>query len=145
MARLASRRGATNYTYDHLMELALVLTLRVYHVVPDAALAEIIRFRKLLRRLYRRAYAQRCSGIGRPIRVTTSEGHAIEMRGGFLDLHINFAGGRLVSFGPPRLISPSVAVKTYVERDLAARALLPLNLTDLSERVVALARAAPTA
>ena len=37
--------------------MALVLTLRVYHVVPDAVLGEIIRFRQPLRRLYRRGSA----------------------------------------------------------------------------------------
>lgn len=138
-----ARRGAANYSYDHLMELALVLTLRVYHVVPDAILAEVIRFRDPLRRLYRRAYALRRRGIGAPTQITSSDGQAMEMRGAFLDLHMNFAGGRLVRFGPSRLISPAVALKTFAQRDLAARAFLPINLTNLSEKIVAFALAAP--
>jgi hypothetical protein len=36
-----ARRAPANYSYYHLMELALVLTLRVYHVVPDAVLVAI--------------------------------------------------------------------------------------------------------
>jgi hypothetical protein len=59
--------GRANYHYSHLMELALTLTLRVYHVVPDALLKQISRHRRRLNRCYRQAYAQRYSGIGVPI------------------------------------------------------------------------------
>src|SRR6266700_3936827 len=67
-----ARRGLANYSYYHLMELALALTLRVYHVVPDSVLAEIIRYRMSLYRHYRRAYAERCTGLGAPLAVETS-------------------------------------------------------------------------
>jgi hypothetical protein len=60
------RRGLAIYSYDHLMELALALSLRVYHVVPDALLARIVRHREMLRRQYRYAYARRGSGRGAP-------------------------------------------------------------------------------
>jgi hypothetical protein len=137
------RRGLANYTYCHLMELALALTLRVYHVVPDSVLAEIIGHRKSLYRHYKRAYIQRSSGIGVPIIVETKGRTPIVMSGAFLDLQMNFSGGRLVSFGPPRLLSPFDTMKMFNERDLAARAFLPINLSLLSERVVALALNAP--
>jgi hypothetical protein len=67
----------------------------------------------------------------------------IQVRGVFLDLQLNFSGGRLVRLGPPRLLSPFEAVSAFVQRDLAARALLPIGLSLLSERVVALALRAP--
>src|SRR5262249_21276359 len=98
--KLSKRRGLANYSYEHLMELVLVLTLRVYHVVPDSILISIVRHRPTLSRYYRRAYAERHSGIGTAIRVQTS-GHApIHMQGVFLDLQIDFSGGMLTSFGP---------------------------------------------
>lgn len=137
------RRGAANYSYEHLMELALVLSLRVYHVVPDAVLREIIRFRKPLRRLYRRGYSSRARGMGAPRRIMAGDGEEIDVRGVYLDLHMDFAGGRLVRFGPPQLISPVAALRIYAERDFAARAFLPVHLSGLSERVVALALSAP--
>jgi predicted RNA methylase len=65
------------------------------------------------------------------------------MRGVFLDLQMNFSGGKLVRFGPPRVLSASEAVAIFAERDLAARAFLPLNLSLLSERVIALSLRAP--
>ena len=57
-----ARRGLANYTYCHLMELVLALTLRVYHVVPDSELTGIIGNRKRLYRHYQRAYIQRSRG-----------------------------------------------------------------------------------
>jgi hypothetical protein len=35
------RRGLANYSYCHLMELALACKLRVYHVVPDSVLRQL--------------------------------------------------------------------------------------------------------
>jgi hypothetical protein len=54
-----ARRGLANYKYHHLMELALVLTLRVYQVGPESILTGIIRHRRSLHRLYRKRI---CSG-----------------------------------------------------------------------------------
>jgi hypothetical protein len=144
-ARIArKRRGRLKkYSYDHLMELALVLYLRVYHVVPDSVLIEIIRYRKSLYRHYRQAYVERCSGRGSPVAVKIGRRPPIKMRGLFLDLQMNFSGGKLTRFGPPRSLSPSQAIAAFAERDRAARALLPLSLSLLSERVIALSLRAP--
>ncbi len=138
-----ARRGLANYSYYHLMELALALTLRVYHVVPDSALFGIIQYRKRLYSHYRRAYAERCAGRGEPIMLETESCPPVRMRGMFLDLQVNFSGGRLVRFGPPKSLSPYQAVSIFAARDLASRALLPIGLSLLSERVVALSLRAP--
>jgi hypothetical protein len=134
------RRGLANYSYCHLMELALVLTLRV-HAVPDSILAEIIRYRRTLYRYYRRAYADR--QLRARISVQGSKCVPIEVRGVFLDLQINFSGGTLTSFGPPRLLSPFEGLAAFAEPDIAARAMLPINISLLSERLVSTARRAP--
>jgi hypothetical protein len=136
------RRGLANYSYCHLMELALVLTLRVYHVVPDSILAEVIRYRRTLYRCYHRAYADR--ELRARVRVQASKHVPIEVRGIFLDLQINFSGGTLTGFGPPRLLSPFEALVAFAERDIAARAMLPINISLLSERLVATALRAPS-
>ena len=138
-----ARRGLANYSYGHLMELALVLTLRVYHVVPDSVLAEVIRSRTNLYRYYRRAYSERSTGIGAAIVLEAANRRPICVRGVFLDLQIDFAGGKLRSFGPPKLLSPFEALSVFVQRDVAARALLPINLSMLSERLVSSALRAP--
>jgi hypothetical protein len=138
-----ARRGLANYSYCHIMELALALTLRVYHAVPDSVLSEIIRNRTSLNRCYLRAYAERCTGIGAPIAVQAI-GHApIRIRGAFLDLQIDFTGGKLVKFGPPRLLSPFETLAVFAERDNTARAFQPINLSLLSERLVSTALRAP--
>jgi hypothetical protein len=136
-------RGLADYSYCHLMELALVLTLRVYYFVPDSVLRGIIRYRTNLCHHYRRAYAARCTGIGAPIAVKAAGYFPVHVRGTFLDLQINFSGGKLVQFGPPKLLSPFEALGIFGQRDVAARALLPINLSLLSERLVATALRAP--
>jgi hypothetical protein len=140
---LGGRGGLAVYTYGHLMELALTLTLRVYHVVPDALLVEIVRYRKRLYRHYRDAYVHRRDGRGAPVVVEPEGSDPIRMRGVFLDLQINFSGGKLVSFGPPKALSPAEALVLFAERDLAPLALLPLNLSLLAERLVGTVLRAP--
>jgi hypothetical protein len=141
--RLAQRGAHKDYSYFHLMELALMLTLRVYNVVPDSILAEIVRCRRSLYRMYRRAYQQRCSELGAPVTVKLPGHDPIHLRGVFLDLQINFSGGTLTSFGPPKLISPCEALALFAERNVAARSLLPINLSLLCERLVWTALHAP--
>jgi hypothetical protein len=138
-----ARRGLANYSYYHLMELALVLTLRVYHVVPDAVLVKIARYRRRLYRQYRHAYADRCSGLGAPTMMHAAADGSLHVRGVFLDLQMTFSGGNLVNFGPPKLLSPFEAVTAFAECDLAARAFVPINLSLLSERLVSTALGAP--
>jgi hypothetical protein len=65
------------------------------------------------------------------------------MRGIFIDLQIDFSGGKLVKFGPPKLLSPFEALTTFAKRDIASRALLPINLSSLSEKLVSAAMNAP--
>jgi len=137
------RRALANYSYYHLMELALVLTARVYYFVPNTVLAEIIRHRRILYRYYRRAYLDRDSGLGAPIRFSAPHHAPIIARGAFLDLQIDFSGGVLTRFGPPTLLSPYQAVASFVEHDIASRSLLPINLSLLAERLVATASRAP--
>jgi hypothetical protein len=137
------RRGLANYSYCHLMELALVLTARVYYFVPDSVLAEIIRHRRILYRHYRRAYLDRQSGIGAPIRFSAPHHSPILARGAFLDLQIDFSGGVMTRFGPPTLLSPDQALASFVQHDIASRSLLPINLSLLAERLVAAVSQAP--
>jgi hypothetical protein len=138
-----SRRSRANYSFYHLMELALILSLRVYHVVPDSVLTELVRHRRSLWRLYRRAYVHRSSGNGSPIVVETKDYKPICMRGMFLDLQIDFSGGLLTRFGPPRLLPPFEALKVFAKCGVAARSLLPIKLSLLAERVVKASLTAP--
>jgi hypothetical protein len=138
-----ARRGLANYSYFHLMELALALTMRVYHVVPDSIVKQIVRFRKTLYRHYQRAYSERLTKLGSPISIAAKGKKPIDLRGVFLDLQIDFSSGKLARFGPPRLISPFEALAIFAESDLAARPFLPINLSALSERLVGAALEAP--
>ena len=133
-------RRLASYSFYHLMELATALSLRVYHVVPDAVLRGVCCYRGELYRFYRRAYAQR---LGRAIVIRLKGREPIELRGLFLDLNIQFAGGHLVRFGPPKLLSSVDTLARISEGSPLGRAFIPLSLSCLSERVVSLALQAP--
>jgi hypothetical protein len=136
-------KALANYGYCEVMEIATTLALRVYHVVPDSVLQAIVRNRAPLHRFYRKAYAERRTGKGTPILLATEDSSQIVLRGCFLDLGIRFSGGQLVRFGPPRLLSPRHALMLAARRMLCMQTCLPLGLSALAERVVALALAAP--
>ena len=138
----SQKRTLAYYGYSELMELAVTLSLRVYHVVPDSVLTAIVDNRSKLHRIYRRAYDQRFTGKGTPT-VLDIQGSPIELRGCFLDLGIRFSGGRLVRFGPPKLLSPMEALALSVQRMRTTQTCLPLGLSALAERVAVLALAAP--
>jgi hypothetical protein len=134
-----------SYSYYDVMELALTLSLRLYHVVPDSVLNEVIRNRSRLHQLYRKAYANRLTGKGSAIALKTpGRRGVIELRGLFLDLDIRFSGGRLVSFGPPKLLTPADVLAMFAHRMVSGRMFLPFSLSMLSEQVVLLALRAPT-
>jgi len=143
--KFQNKRGKrlADYSYYHLMEIMLTLSLRVYHVVPDSVLKEIIRYRTHLCRFYRRAYAQRLTGAGESIVIRANGCKPITLRGLFLDLNIAFVGGHLVRFGPPRLLSPAKALEQFTRRGASAAVFTPMNLSLLSEQVVTLALQAP--
>lgn len=137
-----SRRLA-RYSYCHLMELVIVMSLRVYHVIPDSVLQQIIRYRPKLSRIYINAYEYRRSGPGAPFVLRSPNGASIELRGMYLDLDIRFSAGRLSHFRPPRLLTPFEALEIFSKASLPGRVFLPMNLSILAEQVTALALAAP--
>jgi hypothetical protein len=139
----AKGRTLAVYSYYHVMELAITLSLRVYHVVPDSVLNGIIHHRRRLHRLYHTAYTYRRSGKGSPIVLKTNDDRLIELRGLFLDLGVRFSGGQLIGFGPPRLVSPTEALTLFAQRLLFAENFFPVSASILSERVVSLALYAP--
>jgi hypothetical protein len=136
-------RRLAGYSYCHLMELATTLSLRVYHVVPDAVLRGLAQHRNKLYRFYRQAYAQRLNGAGAPVVLRLEASRPIQLRGLFLDLNIEFSGGHSSRLGPPKLLSPTETLAQFSEGTSSGRSFLPLSLSLLSERVVALALQAP--
>lgn len=143
--KFRSERGnkLARYSYYEIMELALILSLRVYQVIPDSVLKEIARHRALLSKFYHKAYSQRRRARGRPITIAASADRPIEMRGLFLDLNMKFSGGQLAHFGPPKLLSPERALAVLIESTAPSRRFLPLNLSMLSEQIIALMVLAP--
>jgi len=137
----ATRRGRViMYSFENTMDLVLALLLRVYGTVPDPVLKGFLAARRTLHPIYRRAYAERRSGLGKPIRLALGSG-TIEVAGVFLDLRLVYAGGRLLSFGPPEAISPGQALARYAASEVATAVFMPIRLSPLCEEVAHLALA----
>lgn len=132
-----------HYTFNHMMELSLAMTLRVYGALPDPVLVGLVRFRHELYALYRRAYLEYATGLGAPVRITAKGRADFEMSGVYLDLRIRFGGGRLFEFGPPRVLSPFESLRVFAKLDTPGRAHLPLNLSALAIGLVECAETAP--
>jgi hypothetical protein len=130
------------YSYEHTMELSVALAMRFYFAIPDVVLQELKRWRPRLCPLYWSALAQGGSGRGAEIPVKAGTA-AFTMRGIFLDPQMRFAGGRLISLGPPKALSPAEALLRFVALPVADRTSLPIPLTVLASEVVRLAAAAP--
>lgn len=90
------------YTFYHLVELCLALSLRVYGILPDSVICELRGYRRELYAMYRRAYLEHQSGLGAPVRVISPGFGEFGLSGVHLDLQIRVSGGRAVEFGPPR-------------------------------------------
>jgi hypothetical protein len=132
------------YSFDHLMELSLALTLRVYGALPDSVLEGIVAHRSELKGIYRRAYECRGHIVTAHFRDEKSRSVAeVALQGLYLDLRIVFSGGRLVSFGPPRALLPHEAVRSLSAEFLTSRASLPVHISHLAEQVVVLSARAP--
>ncbi|THF58164.1 hypothetical protein E6C48_05970 [Mesorhizobium composti] len=142
-ASKAPRRGRQIiYSYENVMDLALALTLRVYHVIPDAVVKALVEARDELHPIYRTAYRDRRSGLGEPM-LLTANGERLELSGVFLDLNIEYAAGRLLRFGPPQALNPFQAVQRFAQADNMARSFLPIPISALAERVFELCRHHP--
>lgn len=131
------------YSYEHLMELALALTLRVYGTLPDTVMEGMVAYRQDLNLIYRRAYEEREQATKVLFRSPDRRQSELLLRGLYLDLQILFSGGRLVRFGPPRVLLPHEAMNVLADGRLASRASIPVHISHLARRVVDLALQAP--
>ncbi len=131
------------YSYDHMMELGVALTLRVYGILPDPVVAGLIRYRQDFYAFYRQAYLQASRGLGAPVQVL-AKGHVeFCMSGIYLDLQIRYTRGHILKFGPPRVVSPLDALRLFAGTRSVGQPHVPFNLSALALDVVAFAQQAP--
>lgn len=131
------------YSYNHMMELGVALTLRVYGILPDPVVAGLIQFRHDLYPLYRQAYLEANRGLGAPMRVHVRGLKAFRMSGVYLDLQIRYIRGQILGFGPPRTLSPFDALRMFANAQRPGCPHTPLNLSALALNVVESTARAP--
>ena len=132
------------YRYWHLMELAVALALRAQGVLPSDLLTLLVQNRELLRRLYIRAWQERKSGLGAPIKLCV-EGDDRWLRGSgtYLYLRLDYAPNGLLIHTEPKLIGPWEALQAALAKHDKVYPRPPLPLSDIAENVIELAAAAP--
>lgn len=101
------------YEYEHLMELALALSLRCYNILPDPVVTHLIEVRPVLNRLYGEAWHLCAKASPRPLVFRSRDGSAHVARGPYLDLQMRQTGRSLGWQGLPRLISAREAMELY--------------------------------
>lgn len=130
------------YSYEHIMEISVALAMRFYFAIPDVVLQGLKRWRPRLYPLYRAALSSHAAERDGQILVTAGATQ-FTVHGIFLDPRLEFAGGRLVSFGPPKVLSAAEALQRFATSTIADRASLPIPLTELATKIVELAESAP--
>jgi hypothetical protein len=122
------------YSYNHIMELAVVLSLRVYNAVPDAVLIELVRHRPILYDLYAEAWRRRrASGRRRGFTLRSRDGTVRLYCGAYLDLQIVHDGRHLLGFGPPRLVDAVEAVRMFAAAPETGQAIMPVKISAIAE------------
>ncbi len=121
----ACRPGAwlAVYTYEHLMELAVALSLRTYNILPDSLIDDLIAHRAALHRLYGEAWREAARTLPRPIAFRGRGGVAHVAAGPYLDLQIVQHGRRFTMGGAPQLLNTADALERF--GDTVATAFLP--------------------
>jgi hypothetical protein len=132
------------YDFEDLMELTVALLLRVYGTLPDSVLAGLRNFRSELRPVYRLAYCD-CAKTTFPLAQVEAGQRRLSVNGVFLDLNIRYSAGRMIAFGPPRVLSAFEAIATFARAGIPARSYLPLNVTAIAEMIVLHTRTLPSA
>lgn len=131
------------YSFSHVIELALALTLRVYGTLPDAVVAGLINHRSELKEFYREALATSTRDHERGLRVLVKGHPYLYMHGSYLELDLRYSGGRLLEMGTPRLVTPYEALRLFTTTGVSDRTHLPLNLSALVRHVCEKAQSAP--
>jgi hypothetical protein len=132
------------YSFHHLMELGVALSLRVYAILPDIVLGGLIHYRKELYEYYEKAYHESQIGMGAPIIMSVVGcNNPFTMSGVYIDLQLTYSAGQLLSIGPPIILTPFEALARFAKTESPARAHPPLNLSQTALRLAELMARAP--
>jgi hypothetical protein len=113
--RTSRRPGVwlAHYKYEHLMELAVALSLRAYNILPDTLVEHLIERREVLGPLYVEAWRQCARSPQERITYRGRDGVAHVPAGPYLDLQITQHGRSFGMNGAPRLIGTAQALDLY--------------------------------
>jgi len=131
------------YRFEHLMELAVALALRAQAILARDIVAVLARERDVLRPLYRRAWLERESDLGKKHKVTIKGAKPIQASGVYLDLLMSYDKFGLLRYVEPTLLGPPEAIERFCAQYLLLRPRPPIPVSQLAIDIVPLAQGAP--
>lgn len=131
------------YRYEHLMELAVALALRAQAILPRDIIGILAAQRTKLRPIYRKALAERDSGLGAAREVKVTGKRPFNVTGVYLDLELMYADTGFLLVGGPKALGPADAVERFGTAHMSQHVRGFLSLSELAEDVVRLAAGAP--
>jgi hypothetical protein len=131
------------YRYEHPMELAVALSFRLHRILPWDVVSVLVEHRTELRSIYHRAYLERETGAGRPVRIKVGVHDHFYVKGIFLELNFCYIDDQLVCSGGPRALDAAEAIQSYVQQRPGSQIRPLLPLSKLASEIVRMARDAP--
>jgi hypothetical protein len=132
------------YKFHHVMELAVALALRAQGILPLHLLQLLVENREKLRKMYYQAYRERDSDRGAWVQVRFDDdpqpSHVV---GVYLDLHITYLMGGVLTGGNPELLSAREAVLRFMRPGNLMYPRPPVPLSRIATDIVRLADGAP--
>jgi hypothetical protein len=131
------------YRYPHLMELAVALALRTQGILSRHIVGLLAFHRVLLRSHYRRAWLERDSGLGAPMKVAIDSTVGRQIRGTYLTFELSYNSLGALAMSKPQLIGPVDAFDHYMGLHRQVYPRPPLPISQIAEDIVRLAEGAP--
>jgi hypothetical protein len=125
------------------MELAVALALRTQGILSRDIVGLLAFHRTLLRAHYRKAWLERDSGLGAPMKVVIDGTAERQMRGNYLDLQLRYDSRGPLTMREPQLIGPVDAFDHYMGFHQQVYPRPPLPISQFAEDIVRLAGDAP--
>ena len=124
------------YRFEHVMELAIALTLRRQGILKKDTVGVLVQYRDRLTPLYRQAWLKRDQGRGRSVAVKIGKDKSLKVSGLWLDLGLRYLEGGVLTTTGPRLLGPAAAAPPNRDWDFDVDFSNAANLPPISPRFV---------
>lgn len=131
------------YVYEHLMDLAVALFLKSQAILRKDVVEVLAHHRDELRSVYRLAWTERETELGKPVWVRIGVKDKFRLRGVYLDLGLRYVEEGLLTTTGPKALGPAAYIRAAGTQHRRQYFRDPIPLSELAIDIVKLAKAAP--